>query len=99
MPWAQQFTPAGSLWLSALAAAVPLIILFYMLAVRQAKGHIAAAFGLAGALLVAFFVWGMPAQLAVNAVFHGADLGPFPTVWIVIKAIWGSNMKVESGEF
>lgn len=99
MPWAQQYTPAGSLWLSALAAAVPLIILFYMLAVRQAKGHVAAAFGLVGALLVAFFIWGMPAPLAVNAVFNGAAFGLFPIVWIVITAVWVYNMTVESGEF
>ncbi len=99
MPWAQQYTPAGSLWLSALAAAIPLIILFYMLAVRQAKGHVAAAFGLIGALLVAFFVWGMPATLAVNAVFNGAAFGLFPIVWIVITAVWVYNMTVESGEF
>lgn len=46
MAWTQVYEPLGGIGLSALAASVPLIILFYMLAFRQAKGHIAAVAGL-----------------------------------------------------
>ena len=56
MAWTQVYEPLGGIGLSALAASVPLIILFYMLAFRQAKGHIAAVAGLVGALLVAILV-------------------------------------------
>ena len=35
----------GGVVASACLAAIPLIILFYMLAVRKAKGHVAAAAG------------------------------------------------------
>lgn len=51
MPWVQQYAPVGGVVASACLAAIPLIILFYMLAVRKAKGHVAAAAGLIGALI------------------------------------------------
>ena len=100
MAWTQVYTPvADSVGLSALCAAIPLFILFYMLAVKQAKGHIAALFGLAGALVVAVVLWGMPVGLAVSSTLNGAAFGLFPIVWIIITAVWIYNMTVESGEF
>ena len=56
MAWTQVYEPLGGIGLSALAASVPLIILFSMLAFRQAQGHIAAVAGLVGALLVAILI-------------------------------------------
>lgn len=70
-----------------------------MLAARRAKGHVAAAVGLASAFLLAVFVWGMPMGTAVSSVVYGAAYGIFPIVWIVITAVWVYNMTVESGEF
>ena len=100
MAWTQVYTPiADSVGLSALCAAIPLFILFYMLAVKQAKGHVAALLGLAGALVVASFLWGMPVGLAVSSTLNGAAFGLFPIVWIIITAVWIYNMTVESGEF
>ena len=99
MPWVQQYAPVGGIAGSACLAAIPLVILFYMLAVRQAKGHVAAAAGLIGALLVAILVWGMPVPLAISATLNGAAFGLFPIIWIVITAVWVYNMTVESGEF
>ena len=99
MPWVQSYNPLSNEMLSALAAAIPLVILFYMLAVRRAKGHFAAALGLSGAILLAVAVWGMPAGLAASATMYGAAYGLFPIVWIVITAVWVYNMTVESGEF
>ena len=49
LPQAHSFQPMGGVVASACLAAIPLIILFYMLAVRKAKGHVAAAAGLIGA--------------------------------------------------
>ncbi len=99
MPWVQQYSPVGGVVTSACVAAIPLIILFYMLAIRRAKGHIAAAAGLIGALLVAVLVWKMPVSLAVSSTLYGAAFGLFPIIWIVITAVWVYNMTVESGEF
>ncbi|MEG2173417.1 MAG: lactate permease LctP family transporter [Desulfovibrionaceae bacterium] len=99
MPWVQQYSPVGGVVTSALIAAVPLIILFYMLAFRRAKGHVAAFFGLLGALAVAVGVWKMPIALAASSTLYGAAFGLFPIIWIVITAVWVYNMTVESGEF
>lgn len=99
MPWVQQYSPIGGVVTSAILAAVPLIILFYMLAFRRAKGHVAAFFGLLGALVVAVGVWKMPVALAASATLYGAAFGLFPIIWIVITAVWVYNMTVESGEF
>ena len=53
MAWTQVYDPAGSVVLSALSAAIPLMVLFYMLAIRRAKGHVAAIVGLAVAFVLA----------------------------------------------
>lgn len=99
MNWIQNYDPLSSALGSALVAAIPLFILFYMLAVKRAKGHMAAFLGTASAILLAIVVWGMPVSLAASATLYGAAYGLFPIVWIVITAVWVYNMTVESGEF
>ena len=100
LTWTQQYMPFGSSYLlPALVAAIPLIILFVMLAVMRKPGHQAAFVATAVAVLLSIFTWGMPAKLAINATVFGAAFGVFPIVWIVITAIWIYNMTVESGEF
>lgn len=100
MQWVQNYITIGDsvVW-SACVAAIPLLILFYMLAVRKSKGHIAAIAGLIGALVVAIAIWKMPVGLAISATLNGAAFGLFPIVWIVVTAVWVYNMTVESGEF
>lgn len=100
MEWVQNYITVGdSVIGSACVAAIPLLILFYMLAVRKSKGHIAAIAGLGGALIVAVTVWGMPIKLAISSTLMGSAFGLFPIVWIVVTAVWVYNMTVESGEF
>ena len=99
MPWIQNYIPLGSLGLSALVAAIPILILGYMLAVMKTKGQHAAFFAVLAAVLLAILVWRMPVSLAVMATLNGMLFGLFPVVWIVITAIWIYNMSVEAGEF
>lgn len=99
MTWLQVYNPLGSIGLSAFVAAIPLLILLYMLGIRRTPGHYAAFVGTLVATLIAIFVWTMPARLALRSVLNGAAFGLFPIVWIVITAIWVYNMTVESGEF
>ena len=99
MAWTQVYDPAGSAVFSALLAGIPLIALFYMLAVRRAKGHYAAATAAALSFALTILVWGMPVGTAVSSFIYGAAFGLFPIVWIVVTAVWVYNMTVESGEF
>ena len=97
--WVQVYEPIGGIAVSALLAAIPLILLFYMLAVRRTPGHYAAIVGTGSAVLLAILVWGMPVSLAINSTIMGMCFGIFPIVWIVVTAVWVYNMTVESGEF
>lgn len=99
MQWVQEYNPLGNSLLSAFVAAIPLCILFYMLAVQRAKGHVSALAATGAAVLLAVVFWGMPVGLALDATAHGMAFGVFPIVWIVVTAIWVYNMTVESGEF
>jgi lactate permease len=104
--WIQNYDPLGPLapgmpaYLpSALAATVPLFLLFYLLAVKRAPGHRAAGAALAAALALAVTVWGMPPSAGVAATLMGAAFGLLPIVWIVITAVWVYRQTVESGAF
>lgn len=99
MQWVQEYNPLGNFLLSAFVAAIPLCILFHMLAVQRAKGHISALAATGAAVLLAVVFWDMPLGLALDATAYGAAFGVFPIVWIVVTAIWVYNMTVESGEF
>jgi len=40
--WYQNYDPFGNVWISTITAAIPLLLLFYLLAVRRTAAHIAA---------------------------------------------------------
>ncbi|MGA8209663.1 MAG: L-lactate permease, partial [Nocardioidaceae bacterium] len=89
----------GSLALSALVAAVPLLTLFVLLGALRVAAWIAGLISLLVSLLVAVVLFGMPVGQAVLAGTEGAAFGFFPILWIVINAIWVYNLTVASGHF
>ncbi|MGY4654468.1 L-lactate permease [Mycobacterium sp. URHB0021] len=95
----QQVAPVGSVWLSALLAALPLLVLFVLLGGLKLKAWMASVIGLALALAVALVVYRMPADQAGLSALEGAAFGLFPAMWIVVNAIWIHNMTVKSGAF
>jgi lactate permease len=99
MTWTQIYNPMGSIGLSALMAAIPVIIIFYLLAIRRSPGQIAGGAAVISAVLVAIFVYKMPVGLALTATGMGALYGVFPIFWIIITAIFIYNMTVETGQF
>jgi lactate permease len=100
MTWTQLYTPAGgSLVLSTLVAAIPVVVLLGLLAFFHVRAHVAALIGLAAALAIAVFVYGMPPRLAAMAAAYGAAFGLLPIGWIVLCAIFVYDITVQTGQF
>jgi lactate permease len=98
--WSQSYAPvAGSVGVSALVAALPVVVLLGLLALGRVRAHWAALAGLATALLVAVAVFRMPARLAALAALDGAAYGLLPIGWIVLGAIFVYDVTVASGKF
>jgi lactate permease len=98
--WTQNYTPlAGSLALSALAAALPAFAMLYLLGVRRLPAWKASVAGLGAAVVVALFVYRMPVGLVAGSVGYGAAFGLFPIGWIIFSAILLYRVAVESGKF
>ncbi|MBO0720924.1 MAG: L-lactate permease [Blastocatellia bacterium] len=99
MTWTQHYNPLGNLLLSALVAALPVVVLLGLLAFFHLRAHLAALAGLAVSLTVAIAVYGMPAPLAAAAALNGAAYGLFPIGWIVLSAIFVYDITLETGKF
>jgi lactate permease len=98
--WRHNYEPiAGSLGLSALAAAIPIAVLFVMLGVLRKPAWMSALAALASAFVVALGVYGMPFQLAFMSTVYGAAYGMFPIAWIVFSSIMLYRLAVDTGKF
>ena len=98
--WEQNYHPiAGNLGYSALVAAVPLFVLFYMLGVKRKPSWMAALTALGAAWIVALFVIRMPFDRALAATLYGAAFGLFPIGWIVFASILLYRIAVDTGKF
>ena len=98
--WPQVYDPVGgSLGLSALVAAIPILVLLVLLGILRTASWIAALAGFAAAMAVAIFAYGMPAQLALSSALYGAANGLLPISWIVFTALLLYKVTVETGKF
>src|SRR5579862_36904 len=96
--WLQNYAPLHGP-LSAIVAALPLVLLLGLLGARKAPAHIAALIALAAALIVAIAVVGMPAGMAARAAVLGAGYGFMPIGWIVLNVIFLYRLTSEKGVF
>lgn len=99
MIWQQTYNPLGNMALSTLLAAVPVVVMLVGLGFLHLKAHIAAAFGLLSALLIAIFAFGMPAEMAGKAAFLGGLTGLLPIGWIVLNIIFLHQLTEQNGSF
>ncbi len=99
MTWTQVYNPLGSLFLSALVAAIPVIVLLGALAFFHVKAHLAALLGLFLALAISVGVYGMPLSMAGATAAYGAAFGLLPIGWIILNAIFIYDITVKTGKF
>lgn len=98
--WQQIYTPVGgNLLASTLVASLPVVALLYLLGVKRKPSWVAALVGLATAIAVALFVYGMPFATMASSVAYGAAFGMFPIGWIVFSAIILYRITLETGKF
>jgi len=99
MVWHQIYDPFGSMAISTLLAAVPVVVMLAALGFFHIKAHVAAAMGLAAALLVAVFAYHMPAAMAGKAALFGGFTGLLPIGWIVLNIIFLQQLCEQNGSF
>src|SRR5690348_11059995 len=97
--WTQIYDPFGHWWLSALVAALPIIVLFTLMAGFRVKPHWSALAGAVTAVLVAYFVFKMPFALAGESFLYGVATGLMNIVWIVVAAVFLYDISVSTGDF
>jgi lactate permease len=97
--WTQIYDPFGHWWLSALVAALPIVVLFTMMAGLRVKPHWAALSGAATAVLVAVLAFHMPVSLAAGSFLYGVSTGLLNIVWIVVAAVYLYDIAVSTGDF
>ncbi|WP_155056229.1 L-lactate permease [Streptomyces blattellae] len=98
--YVQELEPVvDSLGLSALVAALPLVIVLVLLGGVRMKAHLAGLTGLAAAALVASLAYGMPPDQTASSAVQGAVFGFFPILWIVVNALWVYRMTVRTRHF
>ena len=99
MNWNQVYDPLGHWWLSTLVAALPIVVLFGLLAGLRVKPHWCAIGGASTAILVAIFVFKMPLALAVMSFGYGVAFGILKIAWIVLAAVYLYDISVDTGQF
>jgi len=85
---------AASLLISALVAAIPIVLLFVLLGVFKVKAPFAALAALAVAIVLAIAGWRMPVVQTLSAAGAGIFYGIFPILWILVNALWVYKLTV-----
>ena len=97
--WSQVYDPFNNVWLSTIAAAIPVVVMLAALAFFHIKAHIAAIMGLVSALVVAIVGFTMPADAALASALYGAAFGLFPIGWIILNVIFLYQLTDRKGQF
>jgi lactate permease len=100
--WNQNYYPGtlgGSVALSTIAAAIPVVTLLVLIASGKVKAHIAAIIAVIVTNLIAIFIFTMPAGMSIRASLLGVVAGFFPIGWIVLNVIFLYQLTVTTGTF
>jgi lactate permease len=88
---------ADNLGLSALVAAIPLVLLFCLLGVFKVPAWIASLATVVATFILAVAAWRMPFAPATAATTQGIFFGICQIMWILIPAVWMYNLTVKLG--
>lgn len=97
--WSQPLDPLHSSVLSAITAAIPLIVVLVLMGFLRKSGLISSVCGLLTAFLLALAVWRMPPILALWSAVYGAIYALWPILWIVFCGLWLYNLTQDTGKF
>ena len=97
--YVQDLNPLGNRILSTIVAALPVLVLFYLLVGRRWIASLAGAAGAVVAILLAWLVYNMPLDMAGASFLHGVAFGLLPIGWTVFAAMLLYNVTVETGQF
>lgn len=97
--WTQTYNPINNVWLSTTVAAIPVVVLFYLLAVQKILAHRAAIAGFAASVLIAGFIFKMPWPMVAGAVSSGLVFAVIRIAWTLLAAVFIYELTVETGHF
>lgn len=97
--WPQNYDPLGNANLSALLAALPVLVFLLALTVLRLKGLTAALLAVLVSAVVSAWVFGMPLGSIGGAALLGIANGLFPISFIVLMAVWLYKLAIRSGKF
>jgi len=106
----QVYNPLGNAFLSTIVAALPILVLLYLLALhphRDEQGHrhlgisapVAALFAWVTAFIIAVGILHMPAPSAISAFLYGVLSGFIGIIWIVVAAMFLYTITLITGKF
>ncbi|ANE46481.1 L-lactate permease [Paenibacillus swuensis] len=96
---AETNNPFNNIALSALVAAIPIMLFLLSLTVFKMKGVYAALLNLAVTFILVLTIFNLPWGQSVGAVVQGVIQGIMPIGFIIVMAVWLYKIAVDSGKF
>jgi len=97
--WTQVYDPFGHWILSTLVAALPIIVLFGLMAGLRVRPHLCAMAAALTAIVVAIVFFHMPVVTAGMSFVYGVGFGLLKIAWIVLAAVYLYDVSVHTGQF
>jgi lactate permease len=91
--------PFNNLAISALVAAIPILLFLLCLTIFKMRGIYAALLNLFVTLLIVLFLFKLPFGEVIGSVVQGTIQGIWPIGYIIVMAVWLYKISVKSGKF